>query len=67
MNYSLISHGYANDLDLWFPKITINGGKMPAGVQNTFRAMIRCAVGKDHAFCEHGYISQPDKCMLSDH
>ena len=57
MNYSLISHGYANDLDLWFPKITINGGKMPAGVQNTFRAMIRCAVGKDHTFVNMGTLA----------
>ncbi|WP_242637434.1 helix-turn-helix domain-containing protein [Desulfobacter hydrogenophilus] len=57
MNYTLISHGYANDLDLWFPKITINGGKMPAGVQNTFRAMIRCAVGKDHTFVNMGTLA----------
>jgi len=57
MNYSFISHGYANDLDLWFPKITIHGGKMAAGVQNTFRAMIRCAVGKDHTFVNMGTLA----------
>ena len=57
MNYSVISHGYANDLDLWFPKITINGKRMTAGVQNTFRAMIRCAVGKDHTFVNIGTLA----------
>ncbi|WP_026259547.1 transcriptional regulator [Desulfobacter curvatus] len=30
---------------------------MPAGVQNTFRAMIRCAVGKDHTFVNMGTLA----------
>jgi hypothetical protein len=49
MNYSFISHGYANDLDLWFGKIERkDGGKMTAGIEKTFKAMVRCAVGEDH-------------------
>ncbi len=51
MNNLTISHGYANDLDLWFGKIERkDGGKMTAGIEKTFKAMVRCAVGEDHTF-----------------
>nr|WP_320013447.1 transcriptional regulator [uncultured Desulfobacter sp.] len=58
MNNLTISHGYANDLDLWFGKIERkDGGKMTAGIEKTFKAMVRCAVGKDHTFVNMGTLA----------
>ncbi|WP_287125660.1 helix-turn-helix domain-containing protein [Desulfobacter sp.] len=58
MNYSFISNGYANDLDLWFGKIERkDGGKMTAGIEKTFKAMVRCAVGEDHTFVNIGTLA----------
>ncbi|WP_438503522.1 transcriptional regulator [Desulfobacter hydrogenophilus] len=58
MNNLTISHGYATDLDLWFGKIERkDGGKMTAGIEKTFKAMVRCAVGKDHTFVNMGTLA----------
>ncbi|WP_020586673.1 helix-turn-helix domain-containing protein [Desulfobacter curvatus] len=58
MNTFTISHGYANDLDLWFGKIERkDGGKMTAGIEKTFKAMVRCAVGKNHTFVNMGTLA----------
>ena len=58
LNNLTISYGYANDLDLWFGKIERkDGGKMTAGIEKTFKAMVRCAVGKDHTFVNMGTLA----------
>ncbi len=45
-----IVHGYGNELENWMPHLENEGRKISAGAQNTFRAMVRCAAGKDHTF-----------------
>ncbi len=45
-----ISIGYGNNIDLWIAKINQNGKKISAGCERTYRAMVRCAAGKDHTW-----------------
>ncbi len=34
-----------------------DGRKMAAGIEKTFKAMVRCAVGKDHTFVNMGTLA----------